>query len=72
MLWKRYDPQRCIAFAWLAFMIEYRPPLNWEERIRVCLIMEQYGDGFAVHWWWCLCSFFQKKKKVGKTQAPFV
>lgn len=38
--------------------------LNWEERIRVCLIMEQSGDGFAVHWWWFLCSFF--KNVVGK------
>jgi len=61
-LWKRYDPQRCMAFSSLAFMIEYRPSLNWEERIGVCLIMEQSGDGFAVHWWWFLCSFFGKKR----------
>lgn len=57
---KKYDPQCCIAFSWPAFMIEYRPSLNWEERIRVCLIMEHSGDGFAVHWWWFLCSFLKK------------
>lgn len=65
-LWKRYDPQCCIAFSWSASVIEYRPSLNWEERIGVCLIMEQSGDGFAVCWWWFLCSFFKKRMSWGR------
>lgn len=60
----------CIAFSWPSFMIEYRPSLNWEERIRVCLILEQSGHGFAVHWWWFLCSFL--KRVVGKRWAALI
>lgn len=47
-MWKLFDPQCSIASFWSASVIEYRHSLNWEERIRVYLIMEQSGDGFAM------------------------
>lgn len=67
---EKYDPQHCIAFSWPAFMIEYRPSLNWKERIRVCLIMEQSGG-------WLCCAlvvvlvFFLKKKCGGEKMGCF-
>lgn len=63
-VWKWFDPQHSVASFWSASVIEYRPSWNWEKRIRVCLITKQSGDGFAVHWWWFLCSFF--KNVMGK------
>lgn len=65
-VWKWFDPQCSTASFWSASVIEYRPSLNWEETIRVYLIMEQSGDGFAMHWWWFLCSFFKNVvRKMG-------
>lgn len=61
--------QRCVAFFWTSFAIKCELSLNWQGRICVCLIMEQCGVCFSMHWWWLLCSILENV--VGKRWVAF-